>query len=119
MIYRENKNADILKMLPGTLENQVHELQQSMINIQMGTNKRGPECPVSSLLIINNTNLLNLSVQVCLDRIAPHSSIFQCGQGHLVCGGCKPRMRREICPTCNGPITGRAHAFEHYLRDNM
>ena len=78
MIYRENKNADILKMLPGTLENQVHELQQSMINIQMGTNKRGPECPVSSLLIIDITNLLNLLFRCAwtgLPLIPPYSSV--------------------------------------------
>eukprot|EP00092_Neocalanus_flemingeri_P083635 GFUD01104985.1.p1 GENE.GFUD01104985.1~~GFUD01104985.1.p1 ORF type:complete len:225 (-),score=46.01 GFUD01104985.1:168-752(-) len=65
---------------------------------QGGTNRRAPDCPV------------------CFEQFVPNSRMFQCGQGHLVCGDCH---RTEICPTCRGPMTGRAHAFEQFLRDGQ
>ena len=32
-------------------------------------------------------------LQVCFTEMEPPSKIFQCGSGHLVCGGCKPRIQ--------------------------
>ena len=37
----------ILKILPGTTEYQLEAMARDMRNMQMGMNKKAPECPVS------------------------------------------------------------------------
>lgn len=63
-----------------------------------GTNiqSRIPECPV------------------CLVQFRRMSEVHQCGQGHFVCGDCRPRVR--TCPICRGILTGRCHGFEEFLQ---
>jgi len=51
-----------------------------------------------------------LECPVCLELMYPPIKIFQCGQGHALCGRCRPKCRN--CPTCRGPIIGRATVLE-------
>ena len=30
---------------------------------------------------------------ICFESMTPPTRIFQCGNGHLVCGGCKPKLK--------------------------
>jgi len=55
---------------------------------------------------------------VCLERMAPPTQIFQCRNGHLVCGACRPGLQPPICPECRADLTGmgRATAMEQFLR---
>ena len=57
---------------------------------------RIPECPV------------------CFERFTGQSQVFQCQQGHFVCGTCGPRA--HICPTCRGRMIGRCNGFEQFLQ---
>jgi len=54
---------------------------------------------------------------VCLDRMAAPRQIYNCSEGHLVCGDCRPRVRR--CAVCRGRYTGRATAMEQVVRRIM
>ena len=58
--------------------------------------RRIPECPV------------------CFERFTGQSQVFQCQQGHFVCGTCRPRT--HICPTCRGTMIGRCNGFEQFLQ---
>jgi len=51
-----------------------------------------------------------LECPVCLELMYPPIKIFQCGQGHALCGRCRPKCRN--CPTCRGPFIGRATVLE-------
>jgi len=95
-LARDENAADVLKMIPGTLEHQVEVLAQTVQNLQKS--KKAPECPV------------------CFHQLLPPKQMFQCVEGHIVCGTCRPKI--QICPTCRGAMTGRAHAFEQFLREN-
>eukprot|EP00090_Calanus_glacialis_P003707 TRINITY_DN12736_c0_g1_i2.p1 TRINITY_DN12736_c0_g1~~TRINITY_DN12736_c0_g1_i2.p1 ORF type:complete len:271 (+),score=64.35 TRINITY_DN12736_c0_g1_i2:46-858(+) len=84
-------------------ENNKHEILCAMSravgNFPVEWNRRVPECPV------------------CYVEFARDTPMFQCGQGHIVCGNCRPRI--QICPKCRGQMTGRAHDFEQFLRDSV
>jgi len=54
---------------------------------------------------------------VCLDRMTAPRQIYNCSEGHLVCGDCRPRIRR--CAVCRGRYTGRATAMEQVVRRIM
>ena len=58
---------------------------------------RIPECPV------------------CYERFTGQSQVFQCQQGHFICGACRPRA--QICPTCRGTMIGRCNGFEQFLQN--
>ena len=49
---------------------------------------------------------------VCLEQMVTGVRIFQCGSGHVICGGCRHKMETDTCPTCRGVITGRATVME-------
>jgi len=51
-----------------------------------------------------------LECPVCLELMYPPIKIFQCAQGHALCGRCRPKCRN--CPTCRGPMIGRATVLE-------
>jgi hypothetical protein len=65
-------------------------------------------------------------VQVCLERMAPPTHIFQCGSGHKVCGACRPLLQvpgqtqppgHQECPSrCGHPLQGRDFGTEQFLR---
>jgi len=43
-----------------------------------------------------------LECPVCLELILP--PIFQCANGHLICGDCKTDLPSHLCPTCRIPL---------------
>jgi len=58
---------------------------------------RIPECPV------------------CFERFRGQSQVFQCEQGHFICGDCRPRVQN--CPTCRGRmLQARCHGAEQILQ---
>ena len=52
---------------------------------------------------------------ICLESMSPPTQIFNCPNGHLVCGLCKPRV--PTCNLCRKDYMGRATAMEQMLRD--
>ena len=52
---------------------------------------RIPECPVSLLIFVSLDQLCDL--QVCFERFRGQSQVFQCEQGHFICGDCRPRVQ--------------------------
>lgn len=55
---------------------------------------------------------------VCLEPLAAPAQIHNCRNGHLVCGGCRPRL--NSCATCrSGDYIGRAIAVEQIVRKAM
>ena len=55
---------------------------------------RIPECPVSLLIFVSLDQLCDL--QVCFERFRGQSQVFQCEQGHFVCGSCRPRVQVRL-----------------------
>merc|ERR1719500_456331 len=51
---------------------------------------------------------------VCFKNFSARSQVYQCSDGHFVCGVCRPRVR--TCPTCRGRMIGRCHGFEEFLQ---
>jgi len=87
------------------IEKAVKELTQTLIKLgdnatEVGTDfKKDMECPV------------------CFDEMKPPTRIFQCTNGHLICGGCMAKMKGIKCPTCKeARIMGRAVAMEQLAR---
>jgi len=58
---------------------------------------------------------------VCLEEMIPPTEIFNCRNGHLVCGECKPKVTAggdRMCITCrSGTYMGRATAVEQMIRE--
>ena len=54
------------------------------------------------------------SCPVCFETMVPPVRIFTCGNGHLICSSCQPRMRQCYC---EARYTGRATAVEQMLRE--
>ena len=53
---------------------------------------------------------------VCFEPLSRSPKIAQCVLGHLLCWNCKQRPELEECPSCRGPICGRAFGMENYLK---
>jgi len=53
---------------------------------------------------------------VCFEPLNKSPKIAQCVLGHLLCWNCKQRPELEDCPSCKGPICGRAFGMENYLK---
>lgn len=53
---------------------------------------------------------------ICMENLMPPRRIFQCGNGHLICEICQPKMKEKKCPTCLQVFVGRAIAMEQHLR---
>merc|ERR1711993_105932 len=56
--------------------------------------KRIPECPI------------------CFEKFKSGCEVFQCGQGHFICGKCRSQV--QSCPRCRSGLIGRCHDFEHF-----
>ena len=65
--------------------------------VEVGSRVKVPDCPV------------------CLEPPLRPRKIFQCANGHIVCGGCRERMTRPECPTCREPLVGRATVLEQLI----
>jgi len=60
-----------------------------------------------------------LDCPVCLDICKPPVQIFQCPEGHIMCGDCANRPELEVCPQCRMPLDGqisRNRALEELAR---
>ena len=51
---------------------------------------------------------------VCYEKFTGQSQVFQCQQGHFVCGTCRPRVNN--CPVCRGNMMGRCNGAEQILQ---
>jgi hypothetical protein len=51
---------------------------------------------------------------ICLEDMPPPTQIFNCPNGHLVCGECKEKVAK--CSICTLPVMGRATAMEQMIR---
>ena len=77
------------------------QLQNKKIALKLEEKSKdipAPECPV------------------CLEPLNKSPKIAQCVLGHLLCWNCKQRPELEDCPSCRGPICGRAFGMENYLK---
>ena len=55
---------------------------------------------------------------VCMDW--HRGDIFQCPEGHLLCGPCKAGLQNDACPSCRSPLGSiRARAVEKMLQAVM
>ena len=59
---------------------------------------------------------LRPSCPVCLETMAPPVRIFTCGNGHLICSTCQPRVVLGKC-YCKARYMGKATAVEQMLSD--
>ena len=62
-----------------------HQLEE--LRTPRPTSSSAPECPVGILELEFDPPCCVL--QVCLEEMRPPANIFQCENGHLVCGGCR------------------------------
>ena len=60
----------------------------------------------------------SLHCSVCFELICPaEKKLFQCSEGHLICGECKDKNTTKECPTCKLPMRDaiRCRAAENIL----
>jgi len=62
-----------------------------------GSSSLIPECPV------------------CMEDLKPPRQIYTCGNGHLICSFCRPRVTTGMCH-CRSMYCGRATAMEQIIR---
>ena len=94
-------NVGILSNIPG-IQQPAASLLREMFGPRLGEREGSeersgniPDCPV------------------CFHRFSKRRQVFQCVQGHFVCGACYPKL--EICPICREAMLGRAHGYEGTL----
>ena len=55
---------------------------------------------------------------ICLEEMRPPTQIFNCNNGHLVCGECRPKVINDMCTTCRTvKYMGRATAVEQMISE--
>ena len=74
----------------------------SSTNLNLASSSPGqssliPECPV------------------CMEELRPPLQIYNCGNGHLICSFCRPRVTTGMCH-CRSMYCGRATAMEQIIR---
>jgi len=60
-----------------------------------------------------------LECPVCLDVCKPPLQVWQCPEGHIICGSCVDRPELRVCPQCRISLTGqlsRNRALEDLAR---
>ena len=96
MIAAEKELAE--KRIEFSANEKIIKEQKRKLQEITGDVKAIPECPV------------------CFESMSAETQIFNCKNGHLVCGACKPRL--EECATCrDGQYICRATAVEQIVRD--
>jgi len=66
-------------------------------------------------VMIKRCPSLNPSCPICLESmVSPPIRIFNCGNGHLICSICKPKVKECYC---KAKYTGRATAVEQMIRE--
>ena len=54
---------------------------------------------------------------LCLEEMKPPMQIYNCRNGHLICGDCLPKV--DSCTNCRTEYTGRATTVEQMLRQKF
>ena len=87
LVFQEN--AALEEKLVAKLQEQEQALRSPKPTIK---ERAAPECPVSRKQFTSSVNLYNFiqyAGQVCLEEMLPPRKIFQCRNGHLLCGDCR------------------------------
>jgi len=101
-IREAEKDADILQSI---YMNQMkerralrmkHQTERQRAIAELKSQPRSVECPI------------------CLEDMDPPKQIFQCMNGHFICGSCHPKL--PSCSLCKLNIIGRAFGMEQFLR---
>ena len=108
----KNRNGDTPVMF--CLKNNKIEMARCLINtpgVDLDTVDRdgkhletiARERDLNILSLVCRANTTNIASRipecpVCYERFTGQSQVFQCQQGHFVCGTCRPRVNN--CPTC-------------------
>lgn len=53
---------------------------------------------------IPKLSVTSIECPICFEDFKPSTKIYQCLNGHLYCGGCKPQLTCLSCPQCRQPI---------------
>ena len=56
--------------------------------------------------------LTELLCGYCQEELGPPATIYQCREGHSLCGECRGRKEMTVCPQCLTDFTGRNIALE-------
>ena len=97
---------------------EIEILQNSLKKIQQRNDNLEGELKIRvSSLQPEESNSFSLVPECpyCFEEFRPPLNIFNCGNGHLVCSNCRPKLDRDYCH-CGGPFLGRATAMEHLVR---
>ena len=104
MIALRNKEVEMVKILLKTPGVDLGDITNTKAGIYLIKEmeradllSKVPECPV------------------CLIQFRGETRVFQCTEGHFICGDCDPRVVN--CPVCREDMMGRAHDFERFLQD--
>ena len=53
---------------------------------------------------IPKLSITSMECPICFEDFKPTTKIYQCFNGHLYCGDCKPKLDCLMCPQCRQPI---------------
>ena len=96
---KEVKELDRRMLENSERRSELQRRMQACISTPAAATPNVPECPV------------------CLEEMNPPTEIFNCRNGHLICGECRPNVANNMCTTCRVvEYTGRATAVEQMIR---
>ena len=65
-------------------------------------------CKCSLKPVVDNRvpklSVTSMECPICFEDFKPSTKIYQCLNGHLYCGACKPQLTCLSCPQCRQPI---------------
>jgi len=105
-----NNNTDAIN------ENNEEKKPCNMVNISEETGEVVTNDEISlQEVMLKRCPSLNPSCPICLESmVSPPIRIFNCGNGHLICSICKPKVKECYC---KAKYTGRATAVEQMIRE--
>jgi len=96
---KEVEELDRMMRENGERRSDLERRMQARMRTPANATPNVPECPV------------------CLEEMNPPTEIFNCRNGHLICGECRPNVANNMCTTCRVvEYTGRATAVEQMIR---
>jgi len=83
------------------LEKEIRDISQKLEDTKSKSNK-------SNKQIVNAIKMESiLECPVCLDICKPPIQVWQCPEGHIICGRCAARPELLVCPQCRQPVDGK------------
>ena len=70
----------------------LRENLSEILNIVGKLREKLPECPVRRS--VNCPVLTEIVLQVCYEKFTKNTQVYQCSEGHFVCGTCRPGVRK-------------------------